>query len=557
MSSLLMQPMSRIETVHGANRRTEAIARVFGRNPSLPLLCLVAGLPVSASAWVLLAPAYLLSAEMTWDLLFNLSGAWHLRFGHVPHLDFHEPVGTLTFLLTQAGFWLVGPTPKAVAAGMAIVAAALFPMACIVAWRRLPLVPSVLFVVFVCLLVLRPANVGDQPNAYSFAMAYNRYGWSGLAVLALILFEPATRNRIGDAVEMVFAAIVLAALFYLKITYFVVGLAMLPVAVVASRHLRESWVGWGLVFVLALALPALPFNWPYLGDILDAARAGIVRDDAAFFFNDFAENAPEYAPYVAAIGIAAWLAWQRLAPIGLPIAVTFLFAASVALLSQNSQAHGVPLAVVGAFLLHEQFRRQGWPRILLPVVLLLPAASIVASGTSLASYRARLDAGYLRMVETTNLKGLAVPMEPEGLLADVASGRDRHRLFGRSRAIRPRYELSPYEYVETLMQAVALLQEHGLAQGRIAVLDQVNPFPLILGLEPPRGGNLWSGAGAPTPSPEDYLGDADRVLIPMFTTNFAWTEKAQATYGGYLAWHFPSRVEGRGWIVLSRADRSR
>ncbi|WP_296378521.1 hypothetical protein [Reyranella sp.] len=29
------------------------------------------------------------------------------------------------------------------------------------------------------LLVLRPANVGDPPNAYSFAMVYNRYGWSG------------------------------------------------------------------------------------------------------------------------------------------------------------------------------------------------------------------------------------------------------------------------------------------------------------------------------------------------------------------------------------------
>lgn len=557
MSSLLMQSMSRIETVHGANPRTDTIARAFECTPSLPLLCLAAGLPLAASAWVLLAPAYLVSAEMTWDLLFNLSGAWHLRFGHAPHLDFHEPVGTLTFLLTQAGFWLVGPTPKAVAAGMAIVAAALFPMACIAAWRRLPLVPSVLFVVFVCLLVLRPANVGDQPNAYSFAMAYNRYGWSGLAVLALILFEPATRNRIGDAVEMVFAAIVLAALLYLKITYFVVGLAMLPVAIAASRHTRGNWVGWGIVFLLALALPALPFNWPYLGDILDAARAGIVRDDAAFFFNDFAENAPEYAPYGAAIGIAAWLAWRRLAPIGLLIAIGFLFAANVALLSQNSQAHGVPLAVVTAFLLHEQFRRLRWPRILLPVVLLLPVASIVSSGTSLAGYGARLDAGYLRMVDTTNLKGLAVPMEPEGLLADAATGRDRERLLSRSRAIRPRYELSPYEYVETLMQAATLLRENGLAHGRIAVLDQVNPFPFMLGLEPPRGGNLWSGAGAPTPSPEDYFGDADRVLIPMFTTNFAWTEKAKATYGGYLAQHFPSRVEGHGWIVLSRVDGSR
>lgn len=161
------------------------------------------------------------------------------------------------------------------------------------------------------------------------------------------------------------------------------------------------------------------------------------------------------------------------------------------------------------------------------------------------------------MVDETNLRGLAVPMEPEGLLADIDAGRDRFLLFGRARAIRPRYELSPYEYVETLMQAAALLEENGLATGKIAVLDQVDPLPFMLGLEPPRGGNLWSGAGAPTPSPKDYLADADCVLIPKFSINFAWTEQAKAAYGAYIAAHFPMRLEGRSWIVASRSGLAR
>jgi hypothetical protein len=161
------------------------------------------------------------------------------------------------------------------------------------------------------------------------------------------------------------------------------------------------------------------------------------------------------------------------------------------------------------------------------------------------------------MVDKTELEGLAVPMEPDGPLGDVASGRGHERLFGRTRAIRPRYELSPYEYVQTLMETAALLEENGLANGRVAVLDQIDPVPFMFGLEPPRGGNLWSGAGAPTAAPKDYLADADRVLIPKFTTNFAWTETAKVTYGAYLAEHLPSRVEGRGWIVLSRVDRPR
>lgn len=519
-------------------------------------VALAAGLPVLAAIWVLFSRPLILSGEMTWDLLFNLAGAWHLRFGHVPHVDYHEPVGVLTFLLTEAGFRLVGPSPRAVPVGMTIVACVLFAIAVLVAVRRLARLPAVLFVIFVCLIVLQPANVGDRPGAYSFAMAYNRYGWSALAVLGLMLFEPPRRRTAADIVEMLCAALLLAAMFYLKMTYFAAGAATLAVAMLASPHVRERWPGWSAILGMAIVLIVLPANRPYLSDLLAAARAGIVRDDAGFFFDDFAGNAGEYAVWFAAVGLAFWW-WRRgEAPARLPIATAFLLAMAVLVLSQNSQAHGLPLAVVTAFLFHAQLQRRAAPPAFGLAVLVFPLAAIVASATSLADYHTRLGAGYMRVVEATNLKGLAVPMEPEGLLADVATGRDRERLFGRIRAVRPRYELSPYEYVETLTDAVRLLQENGLANGRIAVLDQVDPLPFMLGLEPPRGGNIWSGAGAPTPPAEAYLGEVDHVLIPKFSTNLAWTEKARATYGAYLAAYFPRRQESGAWTLLSRAPNA-
>jgi hypothetical protein len=335
-------------------------------------------------------------------------------------------------------------------------------------------------------------------------------------------------------------------------TYFAAGVAMLAVALFASPHVRERWRGWGAVMAAALVLIALPFNRPYLADLLAAAHAGIVRDDAAFFFNDFAENAGEYAAWFAAAGLAAWLWRRRQAPLRFAVAAAFLPAMGLVLLSQNSQAHSVPLAVVTAFLFHAQLQRRQAPSALALAVLAFPLASIVASATSLARYHARLGEGYMLVVETTNLKGLAVPMEPEGLLADIAAGRDRERLFSRIRAVRPRYELSPYEYVQTLMDAVALLRASAMASGRIAVLDQVDPLPFMLGLEPPRGGNIWAGAGAPARPAKDYLAEVDHVLIPKFTTNFAWTEQAKATYGPYLIEHFPVRHENGSWSLASR-----
>ena len=129
---------------------------------SLASLALLAGVPVLVAVWALLSPGLVLSHEMTWDFLYNLSGAWHLQHGHVAHVDFHEPVGQLNFMLTLLGFELFGPTPFAFLVGVTIVAAVAFASASVAAMRRLPIVPAALFVIFASLLVLMPADVGDS-----------------------------------------------------------------------------------------------------------------------------------------------------------------------------------------------------------------------------------------------------------------------------------------------------------------------------------------------------------------------------------------------------------
>ena len=65
----------------------------------------------------------------------------------------------------------------------------------------------------ICLLALSPANIGDLPNAYSFAMTYNRYGWSGMAIVALVLFLPPRAGPRGDVLEMSIVVTLLVAMF--------------------------------------------------------------------------------------------------------------------------------------------------------------------------------------------------------------------------------------------------------------------------------------------------------------------------------------------------------
>jgi hypothetical protein len=520
-------------------------------------LVAVAAIPVVVASWALLSPAAVLSQEMTWDLLFNLAGAWQLHFGHVPHVDFHEPVGQLTFMLTQAGFHLVGITPHAVLAGAAIAAAALFPAAALASWRRLPLLPGAIFVIFACLLALMPANVGDRPNAYSFAMSYNRYGWSAIAVLFLILFLPPRATRAGGLVDMAVAAALLGAMFYLKMTYFLVGMAALPVAAIVCPHVGSKWKGWGLVMAAGIVLALWPGNRPYWGDLFAAADSGQLRDSLADHLNNFLANGGEYAPYIAALGLALWL-WRRgEAPLRLPMAVGFILAAGGGLLSQNAQTHTLPVAVVIAFLFYDMLRQRrllglgGGNVALLLALLTFPLLSIATSAASIAGYHSKADRPALHIVGRSNLQGLAVPTEKGDLLEAFSSGHGDYRLLNRARAIPVRYELSPAEYVATLQEVAPLLADAPTRCKGIVVLDQVNPFPFMLGLPPPRGNNLWSGPGAPVQPAEKVFADADCVLIPKFSTYSPWTDSASAAYGPYLGRHFPARSESRSWILLS------
>jgi hypothetical protein len=519
-------------------------------------LALLAGVPVLVAFWALLSPGLVLSHEMTWDFLYNLSGAWHLQHGHVAHVDFHEPVGQLNFVLTVLGFKLVGPTPFAFLVGVAIMAVAVFASASVAAMRRLPVVPAALFVIFASLLVLMPANVGDKPNAYSFAMSYNRYGWSLLSILALILFVPPRGYVADDRIDIANAGLLLVALFYLKVTYFAGGLAFIGLAILISPHIRAQLAAWSAIGALIVANAVAPWNHPYLLDIMDAAAAGAVRNSLTFHLNNFFANAEGYAPYAAGLVVAIWM-WSRgLAPLRLPLAIAGILTIGAFVLSQNHQSQGLPVGIVIAFLLYDQIcERLAPPVSALPVLMVFPLFAIGASAFSLAGYHARAGREeLLKVVDRTQLEGLAVPGERPGLLAAFADGRVGHALLNWARASQPRFELTPAEYVETIVEAAALLGDGRHRRGGIVVLDQVNPFPFMLGWPPPRGSNLWSGPGAPVRPADEIFAEANYVLIPKFSTYGAWTRQARLAYGMYLSQNFPATEESQSWLLLSREN---
>jgi hypothetical protein len=533
--------------------------RLMVGEASLAALVVLAGLALLAAAWALLSPAHVLSRSMTWDLLFNLAGAWQVHYGRVPHVDFHDAVGRLNLWLTNAGFYFYGPSPRAIIVGSIIVAAALLAAGCFVAWRRLPLLAAALFVVFCCLIVLMPANVGDPPNAYSFAMTYNRYCWSALSILALILFLPPRSGRRGDIADVGIAGGLLLAMYYLKLSYFLVGIAAVPLALLVCPHVRVRWRIWIMMAVLITANAIAPYNHAYLLDVLAVAKAGGVRHNVTVVLMRFFTNPAEPAIYLAGL-VAATSLWRcGVAPLRLPVAAAYLIGSGAALMSQNAQLNGIPSAMVIAFLIYDTLRQHpsggrlsGVAAAPLLVLLAFPLAFIAASAFDLAMYRINANSDKMvRVVDRTNLKGLAVPAEPDGVLAGFSAGNGGYALFNRSRAVIPQFDISPFEYIQTIQEAADLMAGKRYLRG-VALLDQVNPMPFALGEPPSRGANLWLADTKDVPPVERFFADVDYVLIPKFSTHNATKEVLNAAYMPYLKEHFRHSEESQSWFLLSR-----
>jgi hypothetical protein len=541
----------------GAAWRRALVVWLRDLHPTVASVLIAAGIPVLLAGWALMSPPTLFSRTMTQDLLFNLAGAWQVYLGQVAHVDFHDPSGRLSFLLTALGFHLLGPSPLAFLVNTGIMTAVLFAAAFAAAIQRLPLLPAALFIVFASLLALIPVNVGDRPDLYTFAMSYNRYGWSAFCILALILFVPPQPGRRPAALDLCVASGLLVLIFYLKITYFAAGLVTVGFAILFHRHVRQRWPAWLVLALLVTINELAPWNRAYLADIHDWSTSGAVRSSMLLHVNNFVAAIALYAPYMAAIAVAGWMWVFGRASFRFPLTLLFLFVISIGLLSQNSQALGLPTGVVMVLILYDRLRRHFAPvrnRDIAPLLLTLlffPFFEVSCFGASIAGYDASASAKLgLYVVDRTRLRGLSLPAGQRGTYLSFSRTFDYPGPAAEDTP--PRYQLTDYEYVQSLLQAADVLQAR--PPGGVALFDSVNPLPFMLGRAAPRGANLWSTWNAPWRPADEYLADVRYVLVPKFSLNPRWTEDMVKFYGGYLSEHFTTAAETPCWTLLARTE---
>lgn len=513
---------------------------------------------LAASAALLVLPPKVYSRTMVWDFLFNLSGAWAIFNGLSFHTDVHDPLGGGSFWLTVLGFRLVGVSLWAFLVGKIAMSAIVFAFATVVTLRRLAPVPAAVFILMVSQLCLLPTNTGDLLDDFTFAMPYNLYGWSVISVLALALFLPPAEDGRGHWWDVASVACLLALLFYLKITYFLAGLGICVAAFVVNPSVLERWRSWAVAMLATTAVLMGPWNWPYLADISSAIGSGAVRSRVLELMVMFSANAFELAIYLAVLFVAVGLWRAKWVSFRLILAALALYGASVAILSQNAQLRGLTLCSVSFFLLYgplSQRRPSGdfQQTYHLAALLILPVIICANTTLSLGLYARRGFSDFnIHTVETSALKGLSVPIEmvPAWYALSARSGDYSWR--SRTRSVHGDPPVTQFQYVQTILEAVGLLQRDGREPGGVAVIDQVNPLPFALGWAPPAGGNLWYDLGFPWPSAEVALANVRYVLVPKFPTSVEITKEALRRFEPYLARHYRLERESESWQLFTR-----
>ncbi|HEY8381275.1 MAG TPA: hypothetical protein VIL09_03895 [Microvirga sp.] len=502
---------------------------------SRPTALLVIALAVLC-ALLLALPGETVTTKYVNDLFVFLDGAHRIDQGQIPNRDFHTALGPLTYYIPALGLWLSGTMGGAMPVGMALLLVALAPAAAWILGSRLRPAIGIPLAVYLVLVLAVPANLGESIAALSFAMFYNRIGWTALGLL-LVLYLPPRHAQAGQPVlDGLCASGLVLLMLYTKISYGAVGIGFLVFLLLDPR--QRGWAAGALAGIAAACL-AIEFVWrgsvSHITDIMMAGRVsgGLGTPDRVLEI--LLRNLADYILF--AIFVVLALARTR----GFRDFLFFGFCAGsgFVLIAQNFQHWGIVTlgagAAVGAEILA---RRDGVPGqrqsafaginlvllgLVLPSIAHLSATLLLHAGLA-ASHR-----------------GASVPLPKfEGIrLVQLWHGGD-HPAFSR--------------YLASIEDGARALEDIQGSPARVLVLDFVSPFAAGLGLRPVAGDNTWHHWGRTIdethfPPPERLFQDATVVLEPKFPIE-AWTANGmREVYAETLQSRYRLSHETADWKV--------
>jgi hypothetical protein len=497
-------------------------------------------------ALFLALPGQTITTKYLNDLFIFLDGVHRVAEGQVPNRDFHTALGPLVYYAPALGYWLSGNLGGAMPVGMALIVITLAPAAAHILSSRLRPAIALPLAAFVILVAAVPINLGESIGALSFAMFYNRIGWSALTLLLVLYLRPSKPSRYQALLDAASAAFLIVLMLYIKISYGVVGLGFLAFMLFDPR--QRGWAGAALVLVLGTGL-FIEALWggtaAHIADLMIAGRVSGSLDTIDELFTALSRNLSDYVIFAVVMGLALW----RTRSIRDFLFFGFCAGSGFMLITQNFQTWGIISLAAGVAVAVEMLARADGPvadrqrRSMTAGAQLLLLAFVMPASIQHAA------ALGLHAALASTKQGLAAPMPN----------------FDRIRLVRlwteGDYPLFSRYFASLGDGAQALRNLEGLS-GKVLVLDFVGPFSAGLGLKPPYGDSTWYHWGR-TINEENYLPgrtilrDVQIVMEPKWPVEVATAEGLRRLYADDLAEHFELAQETADWkIYVLRAAPS-
>ena len=533
-----------------------------------PVLVLVCAALLALAAWLFALPRATVTTYIPQDVWLFFDLIHRLDIGHAPHVDFHSPFGALVFALPFLAFRGTGQLAGSLEiANVAMLAIAL-PIGAVLLYRRATSGIAIVFLIALAGMVVIPW-VGKSGFLVTHALFYNRWGWGLIASLFLAVLPLAPPIRGGKwllrthfAAEALSIAVVLLLLFFLKVTYFLVGLFFVVFFGVAlARFLRTALLGLAM-FALALLVVSLATGVldDYLRDVaraIEVARNPGADQPTPSVYHIIHTTLPHIALGVIAVGVGAL---QRRPTVAQLLYFAFVLASCIALAHQNSQPPFLFALIniwvaVAASCSHRSPHR----RLAMVAMCLFLAPTIsrqIVAGASfhlIAKGDFKAFAADLPRMDNAWFGNRAV----NWFASDATDSSVSAFVWARRHRAETTMDLTMAEHLETLRSGVALLRRQGVGTEPVATLDYVNCFPTLLKAEAPKGVVYVNHPGRMTnlDLAKDrtlVFGDAVYLMIPKFPLRQDSTSWALDLHRDHLAQAWRQVAENDHWRLLAK-----
>ncbi len=505
-----------------------------------------------------------------WDVVSLLNAAWRILNGQIPHVDYHNPIGLLTYLPIVFGMKFAGPSTSAIVYGSVLLAALLLPWAWALASSRLQPWVSFLFVLFLGFLLIAPRPLGFTLWETTYAMIYNREGYVLLSMLFITLFVSA---RVSAKNESRFnglsSGLLLGLILYCKITFFAVAAASMVFGIILQRRSKLWFIGALAGFAGIVAAFYVFFHFSpaaYISDIVTAGRSQLPALRVHLLQQALMNNLLWI--YLTLVFLGLWTYADRssdveaLSPARIWLTASWIVASALFIDSGNAAQRGGlddPLFFAAAVIFVELFRRRNQDPMRLSqssarsvyaatVLVLMPifCGTILAGDLASFAYSAKWNLfsrptfEASRQIRARPLRDLRVPTTPRHITSYWPAS----------------------EFPFRINEGLDLVRKHLSQSDRITTIGFTDPFSFAFGLRPARDGNQWWDLNMnfnrrTHPSPGEFLGDASLVMLPrhvpgMQGGGFDTRDVMLELYGQFLHTNFEPIDSSEGWILYRR-----